>query len=154
MSEPVAVQPAAHRDDKLLAALSHALIVVPWIGTVGAVVVYAVNRERNRWLAFQAVQAAAYQLLVTLATIVAWGCWTVFYLLSLVPLMANPDAYAQPPWFFWVGLVSMVVPFALMGLLALYGLYGALRTMQGRPFRYVVLGNWIARSIDGDADRG
>ncbi len=62
---------------------------------------------------------------------------------SLTPIMVNPNAYADPPWFFWAGMASMVLPLTLMGVLLLNGMWGAVRTMQGRPFRYILIGSWV-----------
>jgi hypothetical protein len=61
-----------------------------------------------------------------------------------MPLLTNPDAYAQnPPAGLWFGLLLMVVPFGLWGLTILYALWGAVRCLAGEDFRYVVIGKWL-----------
>ncbi|NPV06550.1 MAG: DUF4870 domain-containing protein [Anaerolineae bacterium] len=143
----VAVPTTDNRDERLLAALAHALILINFVGAVGAAVIFALNRERSRYVAFQAAQAAVYQLAGFLLTVGCWVCWTVGYLGSLVPLMADPSAYPEPPWFFWAGMASMVLPLAFMGLLWLYGLWGAVQAFRGRPFRYLLIGPWLGHYL-------
>lgn len=138
---------AENRDERLLAALAHALVLTNFVGAVGAAVIYALNRDRSRYVAFQAAQAAVYQLAGFLLTMGCWGCWMVAYFVSLMPLMANASAYPEPPWFFWAGLASMALPLIFMGLIWIYGLWGAVRALQGRPFRYVLIGPWLGRYL-------
>ena len=131
------------RNERLLAALAHGLILTNFVGAVGAAVLYAIYRDKSRYVAFQAAQAAVYQLVAFLLTIGCWLCWAAAYMLSLAPIMANPNAYQEPPWFFWAGMASMALPFAFMGVIWLYGLWGAVRSLQGKPFRYLLVGPWV-----------
>ena len=43
----------------------------------------------------------------------------------------------------WVGLLLMIVPLGLWGLMILYGLYGAVRCLGGHDFKYAIVGNWL-----------
>jgi uncharacterized Tic20 family protein len=138
---------AKDRDERLLAALSHGLILTNFVGAIGAAVIYALNRDRSRYVAFQAAQAAAYQLAGFLLTIGCWVCWTAGYFASLLPLMVDPSAYPEPPWYFWAALASSLLPLAFMGLIWLYGLWGAVRALQGRPFSYILIGPWVAHYV-------
>jgi len=74
--------------------------------------------------------------------------WGVLYGLSMIPLImraqANPDA--APPAVFWIAMILSVIPIMYMLLVGLYGLWGALRTWQGRDFRYLLIGGWLERS--------
>lgn len=130
-------------EERLLSALAHGLILTDFVGAIGGVVIYAVYREKSRYVALEAAQAAVYQLLSFLLTAGCWICWTAAYLVSLVPLMANPEAYPEPSWFFWAGLASMLLPLLFMGVVYLYGLWGAVRSLQGKPFRYLLVGSWV-----------
>jgi hypothetical protein len=51
----------------------------------------------------------------------------------------------QPVFFISLGL--MIVPLGLMGLWMLYGLWGAWRAIQGRDFRYIILGRMLERYL-------
>ncbi len=55
------MEQVAHTEDRSerpLAAPAHGLVLANFVGAVGAAVVYAVYRDRSRYVAFQAVQAA------------------------------------------------------------------------------------------------
>ncbi|MBN1312694.1 MAG: hypothetical protein JXB30_14860, partial [Anaerolineae bacterium] len=92
-----------------------------------------------------ALQAAVYQLITLLITIGVWIVWTIFYILSFIPLFQLPEGDPPPP-IFWIGIGSMVIPLAIMLVFGLYGLWGALKTWQSKDFRYVVIGGWLERS--------
>ncbi len=135
-------------ESRLLAALAHASVVAQGVGILVGVVVYVTQRDKSRFAAFQALQAAVYQLLNLIIIMGLWLVWGVFYGLSMIPLIqqaeANPDA--APPAIFWISLVSMVIPLIYMLLIALYGLWAGLRTWQGHDFRYLLIGPWLEKS--------
>jgi hypothetical protein len=64
----------------------------------------------------------------------------------LIPLLANPSAYEEaPPVLMFITLALMIVPLGLMGLWTLYGLWGALRALQGADFKYLVVCRMLKR---------
>ncbi len=132
-------------ENRLLAALAHGSIILQGMGMLVGVLVYITQREKSRFAAFQALQAAVYQLITMIIAIVFWMLWGICYTLSFIPLIGLPED-APPPPIFWVGLGSMVIPLATMAVLGLYGLWGALRVWQGRDFRYALIGSWLERS--------
>jgi hypothetical protein len=53
----------------------------------------------------------------------------------------NAEQYSDaPPPLFWIGLGSVLVPFAVMVAWGLYGLWGALAAWRGKDFRYAIIG--------------
>lgn len=132
-------------EERLLAALAHGSVVAQGLGLLAGVLIYVTQREKSRFAAFQALQAAVYQLIALIVVMGAWLLWGVFYALSMIPLISMPESAAPPP-IFWIGLGSMVLPIALMVLIGLYGLWAALRAWQGREFRYALIGTWLERS--------
>ena len=141
-------------ENRLLAALAHASIIVMGVGILVGVVVYTSQREKSHYTALQGLQAAVYQLIQLGIIAGMWIVWTILYVLSLIPLIvqaeANPNA--DPPAWFWIGLISMVIPLFYMVVVSLYGLWGALRTWQGKDFRYFLIGSWLERSSLWKAD--
>jgi len=134
-------------ENRLLAALAHGSVFAQGIGILVGVLVYITQHDKSRYAAFQALQAAVYQLLSLIVTIGLWVIWGVFYGLSMIPLIqqldANPDAAL--PAIFWVSLASMIIPIIYMTLVSFYGLWGAVRTWQGKDFRYLLIGNWLEK---------
>ncbi|MCB0026832.1 MAG: hypothetical protein KDE28_02930, partial [Anaerolineales bacterium] len=58
----------------------------------------------------------------------------------LVPITSAAPAGSEPPPGFWALMFSMFIPFAIMGLFWLYGIWAAIRTWQGRDFNYPLIG--------------
>ncbi len=135
-------------ENRLLAALAHASAVAQGIGILVGVLVYISQRDKSRYAAYQGLQAAVYQLVNLIIIIGMWLVWGVFYGLGILALVRleemNPGA--APPAIFWIGLISMVFPITYSILVALYGLWGALRTWQGKDFRYLIIGSWLEKS--------
>lgn len=135
-------------ENRLLAAVAHGSVVVQGPGILVGLFVYLTQRDKSRYAALQGLQAAVFQLVNLIITIVLWLAWGAFYALSMIPLIsqaeANPDA--APPTIFWISMISTVIPILYMVLYGLYGLWGALRTWQGRAFRYPLVGVWLERS--------
>ena len=146
MSEQVSTT----QNERLLAALSHASIVLGLFsngvgGIVTALVIWVVQRNKSAYAAQQALQALVYQVATLLLNMLAWCCWGLLWMvLILVPLIANPGLYeTTPPPGMWVGMALMVVPLAVGALTMLYGLWGAVRCLGGHDFRYAIIGNWV-----------
>jgi uncharacterized Tic20 family protein len=134
------------QDDRVMAALAHGSAILFGMGAIAAVVIWATQKDKSRYVAFQALQALLYQIAGFFAYIVGMCCWLALYFASFIPLMAAANqASSEPPLFFFVSLALMVVPFALMGLWIVGGLWGAVRTLQGRNFHYLIIGNRLER---------
>ncbi len=135
-------------ENRLLAALAHGSVVTQGLGILVGVVVYITQREKSRYAAFQGLQAAVYQLVNLIIVIGMWVVWGFFYGLSILSLIkleeTNPDA--APPAIFWIAMISMFIPLIYMVLVGLYGLWGALRTWQGKDFKYLIIGSWLEKS--------
>jgi uncharacterized Tic20 family protein len=133
---------------RLLAALAHGSIVLQGLGMLAGLLVYIHQRDRSRYAAFQALQAAVYQLVTLMGIIGLWVLWSIFYAISFIPLIqqaeTTPDA--APPLLFWIGMGSMIIPLIGSLLVMLYGLIGAWAVWRGREFRYPIIGRWLERS--------
>jgi len=132
-------------ENRLLAALAHGSVVAQGIGILVGVLVYITQRDTSRYAAFQGLQAAVFQLVNLIIVIGMWVVWGVLYGLSIIQLIRLGEN-AEPPAFFWIALISMVIPIIYMVLISLYGLWGAVRTWQGKDFRYLIIGRWLEKS--------
>lgn len=140
------------QDERVLAGLAHGSILLGLFtsgigGIITALVIWAVEKDKSAYAAGQALQAAVYQGVVFIVTMIAWCCWGALWMVMfLVPLMADPYAYEYqvgPPAGFWLGLMFMFVPMAVWGLTILYALWGAVRCFGGHDFKYAIVGNWL-----------
>ena len=139
-----------NREDRTMAALAHGSVALFGMGVIAAVAIWISQKEKSPYVAFQALQATVYQAVGVLVSMVSWCCWTGLYFLSFIPFMTAADLSGDPPAIFFLSMALMVVPLALMGLWILGGLWGAVRTLQGRDFRYLVIGPALERWLESD----
>jgi len=104
------------QDERIIAALAHASVLLPFWGMIAAVVIWVTQKDKSAFANFLAIPFAA----------------------STGPSDAPPS-----PLFF----VGFFLPFAVMGVVLLawfmmivYGLAAAVMTLQGKDFRYVLIG--------------
>lgn len=130
-------------DERTMAALAHGSILLGLLtgglgGLIVALVIWAVYRDRSRWVADQSLQAFVFQLAALLITaglgLVVAVAWTITGVLSaiLIGLCLMPFALL---------LTLLGVAFPLLALF--YGIYGALEAYNGRDFQYLWIGDWL-----------
>ncbi len=66
MNEETGLSP--NSDERMMAALAH------FFGTIGALIIWVIQKDKSRFVRFQAVQALAFDFAVMLFTIVLSGC--------------------------------------------------------------------------------
>lgn len=137
------------QDERIMAALAHAGVVIYLVGVIAPIIIWVTQREKSRYVAFQALQALAYQLILIFAWILGFGCYMAG-VFGMVPFTAFLDNTGLSN-----GELFMLAPFFLICLLMLlgavfliYGLVGAFMTLQGRDFRYVILGPILERNLE------
>lgn len=138
------------QNERGLAGLAHGSILLGIFtggigGIVTALIIWLTQKEKSPYVAGQALQALVYQSVTYLLTMAVWCCWGLCWVAAIIqPLIADPAAYeTTPPVTLWLGLIFMIIPFAVWGLIILYGLYGAARGFAGADFKYVIVGDWL-----------
>jgi uncharacterized Tic20 family protein len=131
-------------EQRLLAALAHGSIVVNGLGILVGVVIWLTQKEKSTYAAGQGLQAAVYQLLGMIVIVSLWVLWGIFYAITFIPIARYPERYKDaPPPIFWIGLGSMLIPFAVMIVWGAYGLWGAYKAWRGEAFRYALIGKHL-----------
>src|SRR5512147_3094320 len=64
-----------NQDERVMAALSHVSALLPMIGVIAPIVIWATQKEKSQYVAFQALQAIAYQLSMVAAWFIGMGCY-------------------------------------------------------------------------------
>jgi uncharacterized Tic20 family protein len=132
------------RDEYLMAAIAHASVVVFGPGILVGVLLWVTQKEKSAYAAGQGLQAALYQLIGMIVVAAAWMVWGIFYAITWIPLIQNAEQFEDaPPPIFWIGLASMVIPLLAMVVWALYGLWGAWKSLRGQDFRYAFIGRLL-----------
>ncbi len=101
-------------DERVMAALCHASIVLSLIGLVVPIVMWATQKDKSRYVAFQALQAVAFQLLRLVLLFIGMGCYmaTVFSSVFMTAASESPRYGAFPP--------TMLIPFAALCVLGVF----------------------------------
>jgi len=134
-----------------MAALAHVSAMLPFMGVIAPIVIWATQKDKSEYVAFQALQAVTYQLLMILAWFVGMGCYmlsffTTFFTIPLAGSGGEADPSAAPLF-----MLGVFIPFVVFGaifiggaIFMIYGLFGAIQVFQGKDFRYIIIGNRLA----------
>jgi uncharacterized Tic20 family protein len=141
------------QDERVMAAMAHATIIFSAAGLIGSLIIWGTQKEKSEFLAFQALQAAVYHLLMLLAGLLAGVLYVCSFLgMPITTLLVAPfdEGAALCLPFLPLTCVLGILFLVLLAWLAYvgYGLYGALSVLQGRDFRYVFLGPWLERYLE------
>ena len=123
-SEATNVGSVKEGDDKVIAALSHALLI--FLPVIAPLVIWVVYKDKSKYVKAQSMQALVYQLVGCILLFV-WFMFATVLTVILIGLLLYP-----------VGLV-------LMAAFAVYGLYAAYKCYEGEDFKYAVIGDFVAK---------
>jgi uncharacterized Tic20 family protein len=142
---------APTQDERVMAALSHVSAFMPLLGVIAPIVIWVTQKDKSKYVAFQSLQAVAYQLVMIAAWMVGMGCYmcSFFSMFGIIPFTSSSGGpQATEPLF----SLAFLIPFLVLGLIFIggfvfiaYGVYGAIRVFQGKPFRYVIIGKRVER---------
>ena len=145
------VQDGSNRDERTMAGLAHASVVIFGMGIIASVILWASEKDRSRYVAYQALQATVYHIVGFCIFMAGMMCWLLLYFASFIPLMVSATQGSEElPLAFILSMLLMVVPLIFMGLWMIGGLWGAVRAFQGHDFRYVAIGEWVERWMAAD----
>ena len=147
-------KPLSTQDERVIAALSHVTSLFPMMGIIAPIIIWVTQRERSKFVAFQSLQALAYQISMLLFFIIGMACYTVsfFGTFFTIPLAATAENNSAMPVLFFI---FFAIPFIVMGvlfvshfILTLYGVVGAVMALGGKDFRYLVIGRMVERYMN------
>jgi uncharacterized Tic20 family protein len=148
MATPETASPVVSSDERIMAALAHISAMLPTIGIIAAIIIWVTQKDKSRYVYFQALQAIVYHLVLILGWFLTVGCYmlSAFGVIAFTPL-ANDSSVP-----FLMG--GMLLPFLVIGLAVLlwlayiiYAIVATVLTFQGKEFRYLVIGNLIERAM-------
>jgi uncharacterized Tic20 family protein len=141
-------------DERVMAALAHISVLLPLMGTIAPIVIWVTQKDKSRFVAFQALQAMVFQLIMVAAWFVGMGCYMASFITTFVALplaSASGNDQSVPPVF----ALAFLIPFLVFGFIFLcgflfivYGVIGAVMVFQGKPFRYILIGKRIESFMD------
>jgi uncharacterized Tic20 family protein len=150
----ISVEPS--KDSRTMAALAHAGIVIPLWGLICTIIIWITQREKSRFIRFQALQAIVYHI-VGMALSTLLGTLTLF--IGFIWFSSSPMAFTDfdhttalgpgeffPPFLSPLVYIGVTI-WSLQILYAIYGIVGAIQALRGRDFRYILIGPWLERHI-------
>jgi uncharacterized Tic20 family protein len=141
------------QNDKIMAALGHISVLLPLIGLMAPIIIWVTQKEKSKYVSFQALQAIAYQLVMIFAYFIGMGCYMISFFSTFltIPFAGETPAPSASPWV----MVGFMIPFLVFGaifiggaIFILYGIVAAVVTLQGKDFRYFIIGNRVASFLE------
>jgi uncharacterized Tic20 family protein len=138
-------------DERLMATLAHSL------GLLIALIIWAAHRDKSRFVRFQALQAVAYDLTVTVLLIAAASCMVLSIVGGALIVAASSTAATSSArqWAGLLGPTASVIPCIAGGLMLLLGLgslagriVAAVRVYQGHNHLYPIIGKRLAKMLE------
>jgi uncharacterized Tic20 family protein len=149
---------APSQDDRVMAALSHISILMPLMGIVVPIVIWVTQKDKSQYVAFQALQAAGFQISLIAAYFIGMGCYmcSFFSMFLSIPLSA---AFSSDQSFNPLSGIGFAFPLLVVGAIFMvgfafivYGVVGAVMAFQGKPFQYIFIGNRVERFMQQRQD--
>ncbi len=137
------------QEERLLAAVAHAGVLIPITGIVAPLLIWLTQRERSPKVKFHAIQATIYQALPVLAMIIYMGCFMCAFGFTMLAAMF-PASSGDGALIAFTNIAPLFIFFAVLFVFIVYGVVGAVRVFQGADFRYVGIGRWLERYLDRD----
>jgi hypothetical protein len=144
---------APTQDDRIMAALAHASAILPFMGIIAPIIIWATQKDKSRYVAFQALQALVWQLTMVVAFFLAMACYmcSFFSIFLTIPFARTTSNSAEPSGLFFAPIVFSFLIFGsiFLGgtLFNIYAIVAAVLTLQGRNFRYIIIGSWLERYL-------
>jgi uncharacterized membrane protein len=124
-----AQQPPASNDlqsDRTLALVSHLVLLFPLIGSIGAIALYFINKEKSAFLVSHLKQAAGVGAFFLAGQI-------FFNVLGYIPVLGAVVAILGYPVYLIVGIIFLI------GIIK-----GAIRANKGEAHQYSLIGKFVA----------
>jgi len=145
-------------DERIMAALAHGTILVPFMGVIAPIVIWVTQKDKSRFVRFQALQATVFQLTLVLIWFVGMACYMATFFISFfgVSLMGSGNFYSPALNGPGSGLefLSFLIPVSVMVLVGIgfivfeiYGIVGAVQALRGKAFRYIIISDRVDRFL-------
>jgi uncharacterized Tic20 family protein len=144
------------REDQLVAAVSHATILIPLMGFLVPFILATLDKEKSQQNRFQVVQSLIFQLLGQVINFVLLGCQLVIVIIIGVPMVMlnlGRQLFTSEPVILGIGLIFiflMLINFFILlvtPLLATLGIIASVQVLRGKKYHYPLLGRILAKRM-------
>ncbi len=140
-------------DERLLAAVSHASVIFLGLGLIAPVVIWATQRTKSAYVAFQALQALTYQVIQAVLYFVVSLIGSIIMMAVVFGFFGLAAAFESEAMAIFAMLVQFLFLFGIFGVMGFYllvGLIAAIFCLAGKSFRYPLIGGWLERFLQAD----
>ena len=132
-----------------MGALAH------FFGMFAALIVWALQKDKSRFVKFQALQALLFDFTVATLFGILFGCIFLLAMLgmygSMFFFMGNASSSSDVVPLFFLPLLFQSTAFACIFpislILTVIRLVAALSVLNGREFRYPIIGPWLEKFL-------
>jgi uncharacterized Tic20 family protein len=147
--------PAFHKqDERILAALAHGAILLPIYGIIIPAIIWITQKEKSRYVSFQSLQALVFHLTLIFLYMIGMLCYFVSFFGMFGGMFLAEGSSNE-----WMAVLPSLFPFAVLGGFAcvgvffvIYGAVGAILSLVGKDFRYVLIGNFVESRLQKDTE--
>lgn len=136
--------------ERVAASMGHFGIVYPLWGMLVPFIFLAAKGGRSRYLKFESLQIIVFQAISTVVTLGLGVLAFIILLASVLPVMVSLQTGApldMPPmeslFGFFIFLICLMVIVLVVPLYQILGQWAGLRILQGREYRYPLVGRWV-----------
>lgn len=132
-------------DEKTMATLAEVLQIVA--GWLAPLIIYLIRRE-SKFVAFHAMQALLWQVMVFVIWMVVFSVWMIFIFSTIVGHAGPQTENAKFPVGMLVGFGTVWLGAMSISLVNLIlGIYYGIKANRGEWAEYPVIGNWARRIV-------
>jgi uncharacterized Tic20 family protein len=132
-------------EERFAASMGHFGVIYPLWGLLVPVGFWAAPGGRSAYMKFQSLQIFIFQAIGSLVTFGLGVIAFIILLVAALPFVANPEMY-RPSMesflaiFLFLGCLAVVI--LVVPLYQILGQWAGLRILQGRDYRYPLVGRW------------
>jgi uncharacterized Tic20 family protein len=140
------IQMEPTQNDRIMAALGHATAIIPMMGVIAPIVIWATQKDKSEYVAFQALQAVAYQFIMILWWFAGMALYMGSFFLTFLTIPLSGGSQGFPVFFAIPFLVMGMMLFGML-LFVIYGLAAAVMVLQGKDFLYIIIGSQLKKYL-------
>ena len=137
-------------DEQMLSALAH------FFGTIAALIIWVTQKDKSRFVRFQAVQALAFDFVVMLLMMVLFACMFGAMFIGILGMILVPLSSSNPspenvapfmvfPFISFPLMSTCIFPFSFAILIA--RIVAVVSVLSGKNFHYPILGIRVERFL-------
>jgi uncharacterized Tic20 family protein len=154
MEDTVQVPEFHKQDERILAALAHGAILLPIYGIIIPIIIWITQKEKTRYVSFQSLQALVFHLTLLFLYVIGMLCYFGSFIGMFGGMFLAESSRNE-----WMTVLPGMFPFAVLGGFAcigvffvIYGAVGAILSLVGKDFHYVLIGNFIESRLQKDSE--